>query len=128
VTVRGFGRLDGDEGFAEVSSTTCSSPMAIPTRLAVASSATSTKAGEWPWPPPPLSGASPSAHRTVPGHGDTPHRLVRERAGGDPQLADAVVQGWIEAEAYELYTLSDVTRSRAAARQAPLEPEQTVLV
>ena len=46
VTVRGFGRLDGDEGFAEVFFEDAFVPDDRRARRA------STRAGAWPWPPP----------------------------------------------------------------------------
>ena len=111
VTVRGFGRLDGDEGFAEVFLDDVFVPDGdsdparggvlgdIDQGWGVAMATTTSERG--------LTLRSPGRFRA------TATRLIdlyRERAGGDPQLADAVVQGWIEAEAYELYTLSDVTQ------------------
>jgi hypothetical protein len=110
VTVRGFGRLDGDEGFAEVFLDNVFVPDgdANPERggvlgdvdqgWGVAMATTTSERG--------LTLRSPGRFRA------TANRLIdlyHERGDGDPQLADAVVQGWIEAEAYDLYTLSDVT-------------------
>jgi alkylation response protein AidB-like acyl-CoA dehydrogenase len=110
VTVRGFGRLDGDEGFAEVFLDDVFVPDGdsdparggvlggVDAGWSVAMSTTSSERG--------LTLRSPGRFRA------TASRLVdlyRERGGGDPLLADAVVRGWIAAEAYDLYTLSDVT-------------------
>jgi alkylation response protein AidB-like acyl-CoA dehydrogenase len=110
VTVRGFGRLDGDEGFAEVFLDEVFVPDGdsdpprggvlggVDQGWSVAMSTTSSERG--------LTLRSPGRFRA------TASRLVdlyRERGGGDPLLADAVVRGWIDAEAYDLYTLSDVT-------------------
>ncbi len=111
VTVRGFGRLDGDEGFAEVFLDDVFVPDGdidpprggvlggVDQGWGVAMATTTSERG--------LTLRSPGRFRA------TASRLVdlyRERGDGDPQLADAVVQGWIEAEAYDLYTLGDVTQ------------------
>ena len=134
VTVRGFGRLDGDEGFAEVFLDDVFVPDgdADPARggvlgevdkgWGVAMATTSSERG--------LTLRSPGRFQA------TARRLVeltRERVGGaggaggvpidavglvdpvdqpaapDPVAIDAVIDAWIGAEAYELYTLGDVT-------------------
>ena len=110
MTVRGFGRLDGDEGFAEVFLDDVFVPDgdSDPARggvlggvdqgWGVAMATTSSERG--------LTLRSPGRFRA------TAARLVdlyRERGDGDPLLADQVVRGWIGAEAYDLFTLSDVT-------------------
>jgi alkylation response protein AidB-like acyl-CoA dehydrogenase len=110
MTVRGFGRLDGDEGFAEVFLDDVFVPDGdvdparggvlggVDQGWGVAMATTSSERG--------LTLRSPGRFRA------TASRLVdlyRERGGGDPLLADEVVRGWIAAEAYDLYTLSDVT-------------------
>jgi alkylation response protein AidB-like acyl-CoA dehydrogenase len=122
VTVRGFGRLDGDEGFAEVffddvfipddetapdgrSSTDVMQRGGILGEVdqgwGVAMATTSSERG--------LTLRSPGRFRA------TASRLVdlaRERsaAGGLSELmADSVVDAWIDAESYALYTLADVT-------------------
>jgi alkylation response protein AidB-like acyl-CoA dehydrogenase len=111
VTVRGFGRLDGDEGFAEVFLDDVFVPDgdADPPRggvlggvdqgWGVAMATTTSERG--------LTLRSPGRFRA------TASRLVdlyRERGDDDPLLADDVVRGWIAAEAYDLYTLGDVTQ------------------
>ena len=111
VTVRGFGRLDGDEGFAEVFFDDAFLPDdALPGGVvlgevdqgwSVAMATTSSERG--------LTLRSPGRFRA------TASRLVdlaRERAGTDAltdAMADAVVDAWMDAEAYALYTLQDVT-------------------
>ena len=111
VTVRGFGRLDGDEGFAEVFFDDAFLPDdALPGGVvlgevdqgwSVAMATTSSERG--------LTLRSPGRFRA------TASRLVdlaRERAGAGgltDAMADAVVDAWIDAEAYALYTLQDVT-------------------
>ncbi len=111
VTVRGFGRLDGDEGFAEVFLDDVFVPDgdADPARggvlggvdqgWGVAMATTTSERG--------LTLRSPGRFRA------TASRLVelyRARGGDDPLLADEVVRAWIGAEAYDLYTLGDVTQ------------------
>ena len=112
VTVRGFGRLDGDEGFAEVFFDGAFVPDGDVDPAAggvlgdvnggwgVAMATTSSERG--------LTLRSPgrftaATARLV--------QLYRERGGSidDPGVRDAVAQAWIDAEAYALYTLSDVT-------------------
>src|SRR6476659_2983164 len=114
VTVRGFGRLDGDEGFAEVFfDDAFLADDAIPGGVvlggvgqgwSVAMATTSSERG--------LTLRSPgrflaAAERLV--------DLYRQRAAADtagdldPGLRDRVVQGWREAEAYRLQTLQTVT-------------------
>ena len=112
VTVRGFGRLDGDEGFAEVFFDGAFVPDAdsdpvnggvlgeVGNGWGVAMATTGSERG--------LTLRSPgrftaAAARLV--------QLYRERGGAseDPGIRDAVIQAWIDAEAYALYTLGDVT-------------------
>jgi alkylation response protein AidB-like acyl-CoA dehydrogenase len=111
VTVRGFGRLDGDEGFAEVFFDDAFLPdQALPGGVvlgevdkgwSVAMATTSSERG--------LTLRSPGRFQA------TASRLVdlaRERSaagGASDAMADAVVDAWIDAEAYALYTLQDVT-------------------
>ncbi len=116
VTVRGFGRLDGDEGFAEVFLDDVFIPDddGTPATMerggilgevdrgwGVAMSTASSERG--------LTLRSPGRFQA------TASRLVdlaRQRSS-DGQLtellADRVTEAWIAAEAYALYTLSDVT-------------------
>ena len=114
VTVRGFGRLDGDEGFAEVFFEDAFLPDdAIPGGVvlgdegqgwSVAMATTSSERG--------LTLRSPGRFCAT---ADRLVSLYRERSGGagadqlDPGLRDRVVQGWMEAEAYRLQTLQTVT-------------------
>jgi alkylation response protein AidB-like acyl-CoA dehydrogenase len=116
VTVRGFGRLDGDEGFAEVFFDDAFIPdddgtagtMALGGILGgvdrgwgVAMATASSERG--------LTLRSPGRFQA------TAQRLVdlaaeRDGAGAlSDVMADAVVDAWIDAEAYALYTLGDVT-------------------
>ena len=108
ITVRGFGRLDGDEGFAEVFFDGALLPDdALPggpvlggvgTGWSVAMATTSSERG--------LTLRSPGRFTA------TAERLVdlyRDRGGRDPVLRDRVVQAWMEAEAYRLQTLQTVT-------------------
>ena len=78
VTVRGFGRLDGDEGFAEVFFDD------VVRRPTTPSSAGSTTGGASRWRRPGRSGASRCGRRAVPGHGRAAARRYRssERAIG----------------------------------------------
>jgi alkylation response protein AidB-like acyl-CoA dehydrogenase len=113
--VRGFGRLDGDEGFAEVFLDDAFVPDgdADPGRggvlgdidqgWGVAMATTTSERG--------LTLRSPGRFRA------TASRLVdlyRERAQagepGDELVRDAVAKAWMDAEAYSLYTLGDVTQ------------------
>ncbi len=116
VTVRGFGRLDGDEGFAEVffddvfipddDATTATMLHGgilgeVDQGWGVAMATTSSERG--------LTLRSPGRFQA------TAQRLValaaeRSRSGGLSEvMADAVVDAWIDAEAYSLFTLGDVT-------------------
>jgi alkylation response protein AidB-like acyl-CoA dehydrogenase len=115
VTVRGVGRLDGDEGFAEVffDDVFVADDLVlgeVNQGWGVAMATTSSERG--------LTLRSPgrfcaAADRLV----DLWHRrsALAETgdpaaiAAGDPQLRDAVTQSWMDAEAYRLATLSDVT-------------------
>ena len=112
VTVRGFGRLDGDEGFAEVffdgawlpDDAIGGGPVLgeVGAGWWVAMSTTSSERG--------LTLRSPgrftaTADRLV----DLCRERPDERGRVDPLLRDRVVQGWMEAEAYRLQTLQTVT-------------------
>lgn len=111
ITVRGFGRLDGDEGFAEVFFDGTFLPDdAIPGGVvlgevgqgwSVAMATTSSERG--------LTLRSPGRFTAT---ADRLVELYRERAahgGEDAVLRDRVAQGWMEAEAYRLQTLQTVT-------------------
>lgn len=104
VTVRGFGRLDGDEGFAEVFFEDAFVPDAnvlggVDQGWGVAMATTSSERG--------LTLRSPGRFVA------TVNRLVdlygRRGASADPLVRDAVADAWMAAEAYRLYTLADVT-------------------
>ena len=102
VTVRGFGRLDGDEGFAEVflDGVEVSDDDVlggVGQGWSVAMATTGSERG--------LTLRSPGRFSAV------VSRLIDlYRAGpADPVLADQVVQGWMDAEAYRLFTLQVVT-------------------
>ena len=110
MTVRGFGRLDGDEGFAEVFLDDVFVPDgdSDPARggvlgdvdqgWGVAMATTTSERG--------LTLRSPGRFKAT---AAKVVDLFRARGEGDPVLADAVVDAWIDAEAYDLYTLGDVT-------------------
>lgn len=107
ITVLGVGRLDGDEGFAEVFFEDAFVPDGlvlgeVNQGWSVAMATTSSERG--------LTLRSPGRFTAA------TTRLVdlyqRQQAAGlvgDQSLRDAVTQAWMEAEAYQLYTLSDVT-------------------
>jgi len=104
VTVRGVGRLDGDEGFAEVFFEDVFVPDAdvlggVNEGWGVAMATTSSERG--------LTLRSPGRFTAV------VDRLVdlarRTGADRDPVLRDRLAQVWMDAEAYRLYTLADVT-------------------
>jgi alkylation response protein AidB-like acyl-CoA dehydrogenase len=108
VTVRGFGRLDGDEGFAEVFFEDAFLPDRnelgsvvlgeVGEGWSVAMATTGSERG--------LTLRSPGRFRA------TASRLVdlyRERGAKDEKLRERVVDCWMRAEAYQLFTLSTVT-------------------
>ncbi len=106
ITVRGFGRLDGDEGFAEVFfDDAFVSDEAIPGGVvlgtpgegwSVAMATTGSERG--------LTLRSPGRFRA------TMVRLLDlARSRDRPDLADRLVEAWISTEAYELSTLETVT-------------------
>jgi len=116
VTVRGFGRLDGDEGFAEVFFDGAFLPDdAIPGGVLlgeegegwrVAMATTGSERG--------LTLRSPgrflaTAQRLV--------ELYRERPS--PRLRERLVDAWMRAEAYRLFTLETVTRLAGGAVMGP---------
>jgi hypothetical protein len=103
VTVRGFGRLDGDEGFAEVffDGVEVGDDAVlggVGQGWSVAMATTGSERG--------LTLRSPGRFSSV---ADRLIDLYREEGGGDPLLRDQVVRGWMDAEAYRLYTLQAVT-------------------
>jgi alkylation response protein AidB-like acyl-CoA dehydrogenase len=104
VTVRGVGRLDGDEGFAEVFFEDVFVPDTdvlgeVNKGWNVAMATTSSERG--------LTLRSPGRFTAV------VERLVdlarRTGADRDPVIRDRLAQVWMDAEAYRLYTLADVT-------------------
>lgn len=102
VTVRGFGRLDGDEGFAEVFLDGVEVGDedvlgGVGQGWSVAMATTGSERG--------LTLRSPGRFTAV------VSRLIDlyRRSPADPVLADRVVQGWMDAEAYRLFTLQVVT-------------------
>src|SRR5690606_17791000 len=107
VTVRGFGRLDGDEGFAEVFFEDAFVPDdavlgGVDQGWSVAMATTSSERG--------LTLRSPGRFKAA---ADRLLSLYERRvaAGADVPdgVRDRVVQVWIDAEAYQQYTLADVT-------------------
>lgn len=105
VTVRPVGRLDGDEGFAEVFLENVFVPDSdviggVHKGWSVAMATTGSERG--------LTLRSPGRFMA------TASRLIqlyqRQGASAAPALREAVIQAWIDAEAYQLYTLQTVTR------------------
>ncbi|HET9731150.1 MAG TPA: acyl-CoA dehydrogenase family protein [Acidimicrobiales bacterium] len=108
--VRGFGRLDGDEGFAEVffDGVEVGDDAVlgeVGQGWSVAMSTTGSERG--------LTLRSPGRFTAVV---DRLSDLARGGADTDPLLADRVVQGWMDAEAYRLFTLQVVTSLAGGAR------------
>jgi alkylation response protein AidB-like acyl-CoA dehydrogenase len=102
VEVRGFNRLDGDEGFAEVffdGAFVSDDDVlgGVGQGWSVAMSTTGSERG--------LTLRSPGRFSAV------VERLISLARSSDPDplLTDRVVQGWIDAEAYRLFTLQAVT-------------------
>ncbi len=123
VTVRGFGRLDGDEGFAEVFLDDVLVPDEPPAdadpQLAAATMDRGGILGDvhqgWG-----VAMATTTSERGLtlrsPGRFQaTAHRLLELARERDAEgrlgaaLADRVVDAWVDAEAYALFTLGDVT-------------------
>ena len=106
VTVRGFGRLDGDEGFAEVFFTDAFVPAdavlgEVGQGWSVAMATTGSERG--------LTLRSPGRFLAT---ADRLVDLYRRRAdtgAASAGLRDRVVEGWMRAEAYQLFTLGTVT-------------------
>jgi len=108
VTVRGFGRLDGDEGFAEVFLDDVLVPDTavlggVDQGWSVAMATASVERG--------LTLRSPGRFMAA---ADRLTALYRDRAAeadaADPTLRDRVVRAWIDAEAYRWQTFATVTR------------------
>ena len=109
VTVRGFGRLDGDEGFAEVFFEDAFVPDDlvlgdVDQGWSVAMATTGSERG--------LTLRSPGRFLAA---ADRLIALARERAAdtSDPAIRHRVAQDYIDAEAYRLQTLQTVTRTLA---------------
>jgi alkylation response protein AidB-like acyl-CoA dehydrogenase len=108
VTVRGFGRLDGDEGFAEVFfEDAFLADDALPGGVvlgevdagwSVAMSTTGSERG--------LTLRSPGRFMAT---ADRLLHLYKEK-GSPPHLRQRVVDAWMRAEAYQLFTLESVTK------------------
>jgi alkylation response protein AidB-like acyl-CoA dehydrogenase len=111
VTVRGFGRLDGDEGFAEVFFDAAFLPDdALPGGVVlgevgqgwrVAMATTGSERG--------LTLRSPGRFLAAV---DRLRELARDR-GADPEARRRLARVWMKAEAYRLFTLETVTRLAA---------------
>jgi alkylation response protein AidB-like acyl-CoA dehydrogenase len=105
VTVRPVGRLDGDAGFAEVFLEDAFVPDrdvlgGVNEGWNVAMATTSSERG--------LSLRSPGRFLATAARLVDLYRRSKERA--DPVLRNKVVEAWMDAEAYQLYTLQTVTR------------------
>ncbi len=106
VTVRGVGRLDGDEGFAEVFFEDVFVPDAdvlggVNEGWGVAMATTSSERG--------LTLRSPGRFTAACDRLDRPLPPSGARRATTPHARDAVAQAWMDAEAYRLFTLRDVT-------------------
>ncbi len=114
VTVRGFGRLDGDEGFAEVffDGVVVAEEAVlggVGQGWSVAMATTGSERG--------LTLRSPGRFSAVVTRlVDLARRSADPGGHPDPLLADQVVRGWMEAEAYRLFTLQAVTALAGGAR------------
>src|SRR3954451_2994899 len=109
ITVRGFGRLDGDEGFAEVFFEDAFVPDdlvlgGVDQGWSVAMATTGSERG--------LTLRSPGRFLAA---ADRLIALARGRgdSASDPAIRHRVAQAYIDAEAYRLQTLQTVTRTRA---------------
>jgi len=105
VTVRGVDRLDGDEGFAEVFFEDAFVPDAntlgaVDGGWGVAMATTSSERG--------LTLRSPGRFMAAADRLIDLHQR-RAASGADPAARNEVVQAWMDAQAYQLYTLRDVT-------------------
>jgi alkylation response protein AidB-like acyl-CoA dehydrogenase len=118
VTVRGFGRLDGDEGFAEVffdDAFLADDAVAGGVVLgnaghgwAVAMATTGSERG--------LTLRSPGRFMAV---ADRLAGLLAERGECDAVLRRRLADAWMKSEAYQLYTLAAVTRLDAGEAAGP---------
>ncbi|HWE54193.1 MAG TPA: acyl-CoA dehydrogenase family protein [Acidimicrobiales bacterium] len=110
IEVRGFGRLDGDEGFAEVfldgvEVTDDDILGGVGQGWSVAMATTGSERG--------LTLRSPGRFTAVV---DRLISLAAAEQTSDPLLIDRVVQGWMDAEAYRLFTLQAVTSLAGGAK------------
>jgi alkylation response protein AidB-like acyl-CoA dehydrogenase len=111
VTVRGFGRLDGDEGFAEV----------FFDGVAVDDDAVLGEVGQGWSVAMATTGSERGLTLRAPGRFmAVAERLLslysEKRAATHPAMRDRVIQGWMDAEAYRLFTLQTVTSIVGGAR------------
>jgi alkylation response protein AidB-like acyl-CoA dehydrogenase len=109
VTVRGFGRLDGDEGFAEVFFEDAFVPDdnvlgGVNEGWSVAMATTGSERG--------LTLRSPGRFMAT---ADRLLDLYRQK-GSPPHLRQRVAEAWTRAEAYQLFTLETVTRLVAGGK------------
>jgi alkylation response protein AidB-like acyl-CoA dehydrogenase len=116
VSVRGFDRLDGDEGFADVFFEEAFVPDenvlgGVDQGWGVAMATTGSERG--------LTLRSPGRFLRA---ADQLIGLARER-GAPAQLRDRVVQSWIDAQAYQLFTLQQVS---AIVEGRPTGPESSL--
>ncbi|MFN8035530.1 MAG: acyl-CoA dehydrogenase family protein [Acidimicrobiia bacterium] len=116
VTVRGFGRLDGDEGFAEVFLDDVFVPDAdvlggVNRGWEVAMATTGSERG--------LTLRSPGRFLATASRLVDLYRRVEGDAGVDPTLRDAVTRAWIDAEAYRWQTFWTVTRLMDGEKTGP---------
>jgi alkylation response protein AidB-like acyl-CoA dehydrogenase len=105
VTVRGFGRLDGDEGFAEVFfDEAFLADEAVPGGVVLGD-----EGGGWG-----VAMATAGSERGLtlrsPGRFLATADRVLQLVGDDPVLRRRAVDAWMKAEAYQLQTLQTVTR------------------
>jgi hypothetical protein len=108
VTVRGFARLDGDEGFADVFLEDVFVPDGdvlgeVDRGWYVAMSTTSSERG--------LTLRSPGRFIATASRLVDLYRRYKETA--DPKLREQVAQAWMDAEAYRLYTLQTASKHLA---------------
>ena len=135
VTVRGVGRLDGDEGFAEVFFDDVfvgrrPRPRRGQRGLGRGHGHHLLRAGPHPALARPLLAAADrlvdlwKRRSALAATGD-----LAAVGAGDPSLRDDVAQSWMEAEAYRSHTLADVYRhGRGPLAGRPLQPHQDLLV
>jgi hypothetical protein len=107
VTVRGFERLDGDEGFAEVfldEVFVADDDVLgeVDQGWYVAMATTNSERG--------LTLRSPGRFMAT---AERLLELYRERGGADPRARDEVVRAWMDAQAYRQYTLATVAKMLA---------------